>query len=83
MSKEKVIVKFADAWKVYGTKYDWFNCRKKPIIIKAIQMDCNFAVQTKEGLSLAGKSGDYLLEGIQGEVYPCDKEIFEKTYIKR
>jgi len=78
----KIIRKFADSWKVYGTKYDWFNCRKKPVIIKAIQMDKEFKVATKEGVSLAGKKDDYLLEGVEGEVYPCDKNIFEKTYNK-
>lgn len=76
-----IIKKFADAWKVCGTKHDWFNCKKKPIIIKAIEMDCDFAVETKEGL-MKGKKGDFLLEGIQGEIYPCDREIFLKTYNK-
>ena len=78
----KIITKFADAWKLYGTKHDWFNCRKKPVVIKAIQMDSDFKVATKEGLSLSGKAGDYLLQGVKGEVYPCDKEIFEETYNK-
>jgi len=77
---EKTIKKFADAWKLYGTKHDWFSCRKKPVVIKAIQMDTDFKVATKEGLSLAGKAGDYLLEGVKQEVYPCNKEIFEETY---
>ena len=76
----ELIKKFADAWKIYNTKNDWFRCRKKPIIIKAIEMDCDFAVSTKESVSLAGKKGDYLLEGIKGEVYPCNKQIFEETY---
>jgi hypothetical protein len=80
--KDKIITKFADAWKVYGTGYDWHHYKKKPVVIKAIQMDSDFKVATKEGISLAGKSGDYLLKGIEGEVYPCDKLIFEKTYRK-
>lgn len=79
---EKIITKFVDAWKVYGTKHDWFHCKKRPVVIKAIQMDKDFKVATKEGLSLAGKAGDYLLEGVKGEVYPCDKDIFEETYKK-
>jgi len=76
----EIIKKFADAWKVYGTKHDWFRCRKKPIVIKAIEMDKDFKVATKEGVSLAGKKGDYLLEGIRGEIYPCNKQIFEESY---
>ena len=76
----ELIQKFADAWKLYGTKHDWFRCRKKPVIIKAIKMDKDFKVATKEGVSLAGKKGDYLLKGVRGEVYPCNKQIFEETY---
>jgi len=80
--EDKIISKFADAWKVYNTKNDWFHCRKKPVVIKAIQMEIDFKVATKEGVSLAGKAGDYLLQGVKGEVYPCNREIFEETYNK-
>ena len=31
---------------------------------------------------MKGKAGDYLIEGIKGELYPCDKEIFKETYEK-
>lgn len=76
---KKIIKKFEDAWKVYGTKYDWAYFRKKPIMIKAIQMDCDFEVETLEG-NHKGKKRDYLLQGIKGEVYPCKEEIFQATY---
>lgn len=26
--------------------------------------------------------GDYIIQGVQGEVYPCKPDIFEETYIK-
>ena len=51
-------------------------------MIKAIQMDSDFTVQTLEG-EYSGKKGDYLLEGIKQEVYPCRKDIFQETYIKQ
>lgn len=76
------ITKFADAWKVYSTKYDWAYYKPKPVIIKAIQMDCDFVVHTLEGL-MKGKKGDFLIEGLKGECYPCDKEIFYKKYSKK
>lgn len=53
--------------------------RKKPIIIQAIQVFDDFIVSTKEG-EMHGKEGDYLIQGIKGELYPCAKEIFEETY---
>lgn len=75
-----IIRKFCDAWKLCGTKHDWIQCRKKPITIKAIKMDKSFTVGTREGM-MDGKAGDYLLEGIEGEVYPCDKDIFLNSYL--
>lgn len=52
---------------------------KKPIPIRAIQIKCQFEVKTLEGL-MQGKKGDYLIEGIKGELYICDREIFEESY---
>lgn len=54
--------------------------RKKPITILAKQMKKPFTTKTMEG-TLNGKVGDYLIIGVNGEEYPCDKEIFEKTYV--
>jgi len=74
-----IIKKFEDAKGLYLTEHNEFNCYKKRIVIKAIKMDKPFCVDTKEGM-MQGKEGDYLLKGVKGEVYPCDKEIFEETY---
>jgi len=53
--------------------------RKKPVVIKARRIYKPFRVQTKEGI-MSGKAGDWLIIGIEGEAYPCDHRIFEKTY---
>lgn len=52
---------------------------KRPIPIKAIQINEKFTVETLEGTH-TGNVGDYLIEGIEGELYPCAKKIFEKSY---
>ena len=52
---------------------------KKPIPIEAVQQSESFTTQTLEG-ELDGKPGDYLVTGVNGEQYPVDREIFEKTY---
>lgn len=52
---------------------------KKPIPVQCIQIQEAFEVETLEGV-LRGKPGDYLMVGIEGEMYPCEQEIFEKTY---
>ena len=36
-------------------------------------------IQTKEGVMTA-KLGDWIIKGVEGEFYPCDPSIFEKTY---
>ncbi len=53
--------------------------RKKPIVVSAEQMLDEFKVETLEG-TMQGKKGDYLIRGINGELYPCDSNIFKKTY---
>jgi len=52
---------------------------KKPIAIKCIQIDEPFLVETLEG-KMKGKKGDWLMVGVNGEMYPCDHNIFDKTY---
>ena len=56
------------------------NCMKRPIVVQARQIDEDFRVNTLEGNYKQGKSGDYLMRGIDGELYICDRAIFEKTY---
>lgn len=53
--------------------------RKKPVIIEAYQTDTEFDIQTLEGIMHANV-GDYIITGIQGEIYPCKADIFEQTY---
>lgn len=55
-------------------------CLKKPIPVQATQMYGEFRVKTMEGDYKLGKPGDYLMVGVMGEVYICDKEVFEKSY---
>ncbi len=52
---------------------------KKPIPIQCVQIHEPFEVETMEGV-LRGKKDDWLMIGIQSEMYPCDNEIFQKTY---
>lgn len=56
------------------------GCVKRPILVHAKQMHEPFQVETLEGNYKTGKAGDYLMRGIDGELYICDGPIFEKTY---
>ncbi len=41
----------------------------------------SMAIKTLEGIMIASP-GDYIIKGIQGEIYPCKPDIFEATYEK-
>jgi hypothetical protein len=58
---------------------DFKTAVKKPIPVRCVQIQEPFEVATMEG-TLRGKAGDWLMVGVNGELYPCDREIFEKTY---
>lgn len=54
-------------------------CKKKSITF-AKQINEPFRVDTKEGNYKQGKAGDFLMKGVEGELYICDREIFLKSY---
>jgi hypothetical protein len=59
---------------------DMQGCMKRPIVVHAKQIHEEFRVNTLEGNYKQGKPGDFLMKGIDGELYICDNEIFLRTY---
>lgn len=43
--------------------------------------DANLLIETLEG-NITASPGDWIIEGVHGEYYPCKPDIFEKTYEK-
>lgn len=37
------------------------------------------SIETLEG-TMKAKPGDFIIKGVNGEFYPCDGKIFDKTY---
>ena len=62
--------KDTEGWKTY----------RKTATIKAKKMPIAFKCDTLEGDDIRGKAGDYLAQGVKGELYPIDQKIFEQTY---
>lgn len=66
---------------------DWFTdaVAKNDIILHGQSSgfyhahDTNTDIKTLEGWHHANY-GDYVIQGIKGEIYPCKPDIFEKTY---
>ena len=69
----KVVKKLTDV------KRDWEWYQKKPVQVKAVELVEEIEIHTREGV-LKGYPGDFLIQGVEGEIYPCDKTIFWKTY---
>ena len=40
---------------------------------------CELYIETLEGTHHVSV-GDYVIQGVNGELYPCKPDIFEKTY---
>ena len=60
----------------------------KAEIIEFTQNRCRFTnnkisiiIPTLEG-DMGAMDGDYIIRGVDGEFYPCRRDIFEKTYEK-
>ena len=61
----------------------WRKARKKPVVVEFREVEGKFEtikVKTREGTLTAVKGRDYVIRGVEGELYPISKEIFEKTY---
>lgn len=39
----------------------------------------DLVIRTLEG-KMTASVGDYIIKGVQGEIYPCKPDIFEQTY---
>lgn len=55
--------------------------RKLPVIVGAYKTDKELEIETLEG-TMKANVGDYIIKGVDGEIYPCKPDIFEKTYEK-
>ena len=45
----------------------------------ATREDRSICIETLEGV-MSAQPGDWIIQGVQGEFYPCKPDIFEQTY---
>ena len=67
---------------VDGKPFDLYHKHglyRKKVLVRAIQIFEPFTVETLKG-TMTGEIGDWLMVGVEGEMYPCDAAIFAKTY---
>lgn len=78
--RKKPVVIEAFRFQIDETMPDWFNEKRiKNEIVTYEDGTCE--IKTLEGLMKSDK-GDFIIQGVNGEVYPCKPDIFEKTYEK-
>ena len=51
------------------------------MIVEAYQTKDEITIHTLEG-NMRAKKGDWIIIGIEGELYPVRKSVFEKIYEK-
>lgn len=53
---------------------------KRPVSIRYVgPIKTEWDIPTLEGVMKA-RAGDYIIQGVNGEFYPCKPDIFRKTY---
>ena len=68
---------------LFGNAVEWSDWAQKAIDEGVVQVHADRSDQidvvTAEGTML-GDTGDWLIRGVKGELYPCKPDIFEATY---
>lgn len=62
----------------FDAKPDWF-LEHKDNFHEAVVNETYLLINTLEGVMRANH-GDYIIKGIKGEIYPCEKDVFNFTY---
>lgn len=57
---------------------EWCGGEALTQIAGSMETEC-VVIETLEG-EMRAQPGDYIIQGIQGEFYPCKPDIFEATY---
>jgi hypothetical protein len=73
--KKPVIIEAFRYWK--DCRPDWFCNKVTANEIVTYETHCE--IKTLEGV-MRGEVGDYIIQGVKGEIYPCKPDIFEVTY---
>ena len=82
--KKPVVI---EAWEVREllrlAAHDWYNLperiRKAYDKVEVVFASDSIHVHTLEGVMVAGKDW-WIIQGVKGELYPCEDEIFKATY---
>lgn len=63
---------------IFSDRPEWLNNALGKTVLFFGEVD-TVTIVTLEGDMIAAV-GDYIIKGVNGELYPCKPDIFEKTY---
>ncbi|RKY40689.1 MAG: hypothetical protein DRP85_08140 [Candidatus Makaraimicrobium thalassicum] len=63
-----------------ANKHVWRKARKKPVTVEFREVIGEEQIRTREGVLIAKQGEDYIIRGVDGELYPIKKSIFHRTY---
>ena len=63
-------------WWLYRAMLDGVVNLRQPCAGESLP---SLSIQTLEGAMIV-RNGDWIIRGVQGELYPCKSSIFEETY---
>jgi hypothetical protein len=73
--KKPVVI---EAFRYYvDDRPDWFCDEVSANRIITYETHCE--IQTLEGV-MRGEVGDFIIQGVKGEIYPCKPDIFKASY---
>jgi len=75
----KHIFRNSDGYYVGAESFTFGRYRKLPVVIGAVRLTEPVEIDTLEG-TMTGNIGDWLLCGVNGELYPCKNDVFQQTY---
>ena len=79
-TKKPIQIEYYPAEMEYRYEISRWSTPERPITFEQnVAVGRKIYITTLEGVMTADE-GDMIIKGVNGEVYPCKKDIFDKTY---
>ena len=78
-TKKPVEIEYYPAEEKFFKNIMEWSTEERPIKIMSSDLLTELTITTLEG-EMNASHNDIIIKGVDGEVYPCKKEIFKKTY---
>lgn len=77
--RKKPVVIEAVRMSIYMSMPEWLDKAFDSGVVRFVPGECAVKIETLEG-TMTAQQGDWIIQGVQGEIYPCKHDIFEAGY---